>query len=66
MLRASSKRAVTSTSTATCLPDSAARTSERMIELSLEVRYSVILMATTLSSTAAWARNASTVLWKLA
>ena len=56
----SSKRAFSSTSAATCLPRSAARTSDVMIELSLEVRYSVSLMASTFGSTEAWRMNSST------
>ena len=51
MLALSSKRALSSTSTATCLPRSAARMSERTIGLSPDVRYSVILMASTCGST---------------
>ena len=47
MLALSSKRALSSTITATCLPRSAARMSDRTIGLSPDVRYSVILMAST-------------------
>jgi hypothetical protein len=60
MLAASSKRALSSTSAATCLPRSAARTSDLMIELSPEVRYSASLMARTLGSRDAWRTNSST------
>lgn len=60
MLRSSSKRAFSSTRATTCLPDSAASISDRMIGLCWDVRYSVILMASTLSSRAAWSMNAST------
>ena len=60
MLACSSKRAVSSTSATTCLPDSAARISERMIGLFLpEVRYSVCLMASTDGSEAACSTKAT-------
>jgi hypothetical protein len=65
MFAPSSKRALSSTITATCLPPSAARMSERAMGLSPEVRYSVILMASTLGSMAAWRTNSSTVVRKL-
>ena len=60
MLASSSKRALSSTSTATCLPRSAARMSAFTIGLSPEVRYSVCLMASTWGSTAAWRMKACT------
>ena len=60
MLLASSKRALSSTSAATCLPRSAARMSDVMIGLSPDVRYSVSLMASTFGSAAAWRMNSST------
>ena len=60
MFFSSSKRALSSTSAATCLPRSAARMSEWMIELSPDVRYSVSLMASTFGSTDAWRMNSST------
>ena len=51
--------------TATCLPRSAARMSDRAMGLSPEVRYSVILMARTCRSVEAWRTNSSTVVRKL-
>ena len=60
MFACSSKRALSSTSAATCLPASAARMSEPTIGLSPDVRYSVCLIASTSGSAAAWAMNAST------
>jgi hypothetical protein len=65
MLAPSSKRALSSTITATCLPRSAARIRARTMGLSPDVRYSVILMASTWGSTAAWRTNSSTVVRKL-
>jgi hypothetical protein len=63
MLAASSKRAFSSTSTATCLPFCAAVISESRMAPP-EVRYSVILMASTFGSLAAVARKRSTVVEK--
>ena len=60
MLACSSKRALSSTTAATCLPASAAWMSDAAMGLSPEVRYSVCLMARTSGSAAAWAMNAST------
>ncbi len=60
MLASSSNRAVTSTSTATCLPRSAARTSAATIGLSPEVRYRHCLMASTWGSSAASLSSSST------
>src|ERR1039458_2757908 len=54
------RRAFTSTSAATCLPCSAARTSAETIAVSSEVRYRVCLIASTFGSSAAWVMNAST------
>ena len=54
MLACSSKRAFTSTSTATCTPRSAARMRLRTMGLSPDVRYSVILMVRTRGSSDAW------------
>ena len=64
-LVASSKRAFSSTSTATCTPRSAARIRLRAIGLSPPARYSVILMLCTRGSSAAWAMNDSMLLAKL-
>ena len=58
----SSKRALSSTRAATCLPLSAARTSDLMMEVSEDVRYSVSLMARTCGSRDAWRMNSSTEL----
>ncbi len=60
MLLISSKRACSSTSTATCLPRCAACVSACTIAPSPEVRYSVILIASTCSSRAADSMNVST------
>ena len=60
MLFASSKRALSSTITATCLPRCAASMSAATIAVSPDVRYSVILIASTWSSRAASSRNRST------
>ena len=65
MLAPSSKRALSSTMTATCLPCSAARISDRTMGLSPDVRYSVILIASTWESAAACRTNSSTVVRKL-
>ena len=51
--------------TATCLPRSAARMSDRAMGLSPDVRYSVILIASTWGSVDAWRTNSSTVVRKL-
>ena len=53
MLATSSKRALISTSTTTCLPAWAASTSASTMGLWPEVRYRVCLMARTLGSAAA-------------
>ena len=53
MLACSSKRALISTSTITCLPASAASISASTIGESPEVRYSVCLIASTFGSAAA-------------
>ena len=63
MLAASSKRALSSTSTATCLPLRAAWIRESRITPA-EVRYRVILMASTLGSSAAVRRKRSTEVLK--
>ena len=60
MLASSSKRALSSTIAATCLPFSAARISEATMGLSRPVRYSVCLIPSTSGSSAAWAMKAST------
>ena len=60
MLFSSSKRALISTRTTTCLPCSAARMSARTIGESPEVRYSVCLIVRTSGSSAAWEMNFST------
>ena len=60
MLACSSNRAFSSTRATTCLPASAARTSERMIGLSADVRYRVCLIARTSGSRAACSTKAST------
>ena len=61
MFASSSNRAVSSTSATTCLPASAARTSERTIAESCpEVRYSVCLIAITFGSREACSTNSST------
>ena len=65
MLRASSKRALSSTRATTCLPISAALISAATMGLSPEVRYSVSLIASTLGSRAAWRMNSSTEVEKL-
>ena len=59
MFASSSKRALISTSTTTCLPCSAARIRSRTIGESPEVRYNVILMVSTSGSSAACAMNRS-------
>ena len=64
-LVASSKRALSSTSTATCTPRSAARIRLRAIGLSPPARYSVILIDCTRGSSAASEMNCSTLLAKL-
>ena len=61
MLALSSKRAFSSTSTATCLPRCAASVRARTIAVSPDVRYSVSLIASTCSSVAAVWRKRSTV-----
>jgi hypothetical protein len=60
MLLASSKRALSSTSTATCLPFSAASSSALTTGELLPTRYSVCLMASTWGSRAAARRNSTT------
>ncbi len=65
MLRSSSKRALSSTRAATCLPCSAARMSDSTIGLSPEVRYSVSLIVRTFGSFAACRMNSSTDVTKL-
>ncbi len=61
MLASSSNLAVSSTSATTCLPDSAARISDRTIPPSPpEVRYRVCLIARTRGSRAAWSMKPST------
>jgi hypothetical protein len=60
MLACSSKRALSSTSTATCLPSSAARIRAATIGLWPEVRYRVCLMASTAGSAAAAVMKDST------
>ena len=60
MLALSSKRALISTRTSTCLPASAASISASTIGESTLVRYSVCLMASTFGSAAACSRNACT------
>ena len=60
MLACSSKRAFSSTSATTCLPDAAAPISACTIGLSAEVRYSDCLMASTSGSAAACSTKAST------
>ena len=60
MLLRSSKRAFSSTSTATCLPASAASISMSTSGEFAPMRYSVILMAMTCGSRTAARRNAST------
>ncbi len=64
MLACSSKRALISTSTTTCLPAAAAATRASTIGLSPDVRYSVCLMASTSGSAAACSMKACTVLEK--
>jgi hypothetical protein len=59
-LFSSSKRALISTRAVTFLPLSAASIRAATIGLSLEVRYSVCLIASTLGSRAAWRRNCTT------
>ena len=63
MLASSSNRALSSSTTATCLPLRAARTRCLMTSLSFDVRYSVILIARTLGSSDASRRNRSTLCW---
>jgi hypothetical protein len=65
MLALSSKRAFSSTSAATCLPPSAARIRDFTMGLSPDVRYSVILMASTCGSTDAWRTSSPTEVLKL-
>ena len=60
MFACSSKRAFSSTSTTTCLPEPAAPISARTMGLSAEVRYSDCLIASTSGSSAACSTNAST------
>ena len=60
MLASSSKRALISTRTTTCLPRSAARMSDCTIGESPDVRYSVCLIVRTSGSSAAWVMNRST------
>ena len=60
MLACSSKRALISTSTSTCLPASAASMSASMIGESPDVRYSVCLIASTCGSAAACSMNRCT------
>src|SRR6185312_2177758 len=60
MFARSSKRALISTITSTCLPDSAASTSASMIGESPEVRYNVSLIASTCGSAAACSMNRCT------
>uniref|UniRef100_A0A6J7P9C3 Unannotated protein n=1 Tax=freshwater metagenome TaxID=449393 RepID=A0A6J7P9C3_9ZZZZ len=62
MLDCSSKRAFSSTRTATCTPRSAARARLSAMSLSSDIRYSVILIDCTLGSSAAAATKDSTVL----
>ena len=62
MLADSSKRAISSTTTATCLPFWAASSRYWMICELAEVRYRVILMPSTLGSVEASRRNRSTEL----
>ena len=54
MLASSSKRAISSTTAVTSLPFSAARMRDSISTESVPVRYTVILMATTAGSVAAW------------
>mmetsp|Transcript_12666 Transcript_12666/g.28758 ORF Transcript_12666/g.28758 Transcript_12666/m.28758 type:complete len:304 (-) Transcript_12666:940-1851(-) len=61
-LRSSSKRALSSTRTATCFPFATALMRALMMGLSDDVRYSVALIATTRSSSAAASTNRCTVL----
>ena len=64
MLADSSKRAISSTTTATCLPFWAASIRYSMIRESALVRYRVILITRTLGSVLASLRNLSTVVSK--
>ena len=61
MLASSSKRALISTRTTTCLPASAASISAVTIGESPEVRYSVCLIASTFGSAAACSMNRCTL-----